>query len=140
MPKNIDKRAEDLKRMQAKELKDYEKFVNEFSKNLNLLQGTTSIDEKEQLFINLIQDCDIKLDQQKYPFSIFMFKDDKRMFEYDWKKDTLWCSHSRVWIVFRDTFKMNSQERKHFISDQVETHFKFRPSTIGETYGDMNGW
>ena len=128
MPKNIDKRAEDLKIIQAKDLKEYEKFVKEFQQNLDLMKDKTSDDPKEQLFIDLIQGCDIKSYQYNQLY-IFMFKDDEYMFEYDWKNDALWCSNARVFSVFRDTFKMNYQECQHFISDQVETLFKFRPST-----------
>ena len=129
VPKNIDKRSEDLKRMQAKELIDYEVFIKEFSKNLSLIQGKTSVDEKEQLFINLIKDCDIKLYQQNNPFSIFLLKDDAYMFQYDWKNDILWCSNARVWTVFKGTFKMDYQQYQHFIADQIDTYFNFRPST-----------
>ena len=129
VPKNIDKRSEDLKKIQAKELQDYENFVKEFSKNLSLIQSKKSVDEKEQLFIDFIQDCVIKLDQNEYPFSIFMFKKDKYMFEYDWKNDTLWCSYDRVWSLFESKYKMSYQSLQQFIADQIETYFKFRPST-----------
>ena len=128
IPKNINKRVEDFKRMQAKELKEYEEFVKEFSKNLNLLKGKKSIDEKEQLFIDLIQDCVIKLDQQKYPFIIFMFKDDDFMLEYHWKNAFLWCSYDKVWKVFESKFNMSYDTWRRFIADQIETYFKFRPS------------
>ena len=128
VPKNIDKRAEDLKKMQAKDLKEYEEFVKEFSKNLSLIQGKTSVDEKEQLFIYLIKDCKIKLDQQNNPFIIFMFKDDEYMFEYDWKNDALWCSYDRVWSFFIDKFNMSYETWAQFIADQIEIHFNFRPS------------
>ena len=137
VPKNIDKRAEDLKRIQAKDLKEYDVFVKEFQQNLKNVKYKTSVDKKEQLFIDMIKDCDIKLDQNKYPFNILLFKDDSKlscetkvMFEYDWKNETLWYSHSRVWSVFRDNFKMDYQQYQHFITDQIETHFNFRPSTI----------
>ena len=72
IPKNIDKRAEDLKRIQAKELQDYEKIINDFQKNLKNIKNIKSEDSKEQLFIDFIQDCDIKLNQHKYPFIIFI--------------------------------------------------------------------
>ena len=129
IPKNINKRVENLKKMQAKELLDYEKFIKEFSKNLTTIQGKTSVDEKEQLFIDLIQNCVIKTYQIEYPFKIYLFKDDEFMFQYDWKNDTFWYSYDRVWSVFRDTFKICYQECQRFIADQVEIHFKFRPST-----------
>ena len=129
IPKNINKRAEDLKRIQAKELQEYEDFITEFKQNLDLIKGKTSDDPKEQLFIDLIQDCDIKSDQTEYPFRIFLPKDEKFMFEYDWKNSFLCCSYHKIWSVFRDKFAMSYLECQRFITDQVETHFNFRPFT-----------
>ena len=129
IPKNIDKRAEDLKKIQVKDLKEYDVFVKGFKQNLDLMKDKTSDGPKEQLFIDLIQDCDIKLDQNEYPFRIFLFKNDKYMFEYDWKIDEFYCSYDSIWKVFESKFNMSYQEWQHFISDQIETYFKFRPST-----------
>ena len=129
IPKNIDKRAEDLKKIQAKELLDYVKFLKEFQQNLALLKGKTSIDEKEQLFIDLIQGCDIKLDQYKHHFIIFIFKNDEFMFEYYWKNDEVCCAYDNIWSIFKSKFNMSYKELNIFITDQIETHFKFRPST-----------
>ena len=131
VPKNIDKRAEDLKKIQAKELQDYEDFIKKFSKDLSLIKNIKSEDPKEQLFIDLIQDCDIRLDQTEYTFRIFMFKDDQYMFEYDWKNSFLWCSYDRVWTIFfsKSKYNMSYQSLQQFISDQLEIHFKFRPFT-----------
>ena len=129
IPKNINKRVEDLKRIQAKELKEYEEFVKEFQKNLDLMKDKTSDDPKEQLFIDIIQDYVIKNDRVEYPFRIYLFKNDEYMFEYDWKNDTLWCSYDRVWSVFASKFNMSYETCKRFITDQIETYFKFRPST-----------
>ena len=137
VPKNIDKRACDLKRIQAKELQDYEDFVKEFSKNLTAIQDKKFINEKEQLFIDLIQECEIKTDQQKDPFRIYLFKDDEFMFEYDWKNDILYCSNDRVWSVFVSKFNMSYETWKRFIADQVETHFNFRPSTTISIYKEL---
>ena len=130
VPKNIDKRAENLKRIQAKELQDYEEFVKEFKKNLDLMKDKTSDGPKEQLFIDLIQDCVIQTDQEKDPFRIFLFKDGQYMFEYDYKTDYLWCSYDGVFAVFISKFNISYHEWQQFITDQIETYFKFRPSTI----------
>ena len=138
IPKNIEKRAEDLKKIQAKELLDYEEFVKEFSNNLALLKGKTSIDEKEQLFIDLMKDCVIKTDRAEYPFKIFLFKDNEFMFEYDRKNDVLYYSINRVYSVFTDIFAMSYETWKRFIADQIETHFKFRPSTTNIAVFEVN--
>ena len=134
-PKNINKRVEDLKIIQAKELQDYKEFVKEFSNNLSLIQGKTSDDEKEQLFIDLIQECEIKTDQQKYHFGILLVSGVTNViFKYDWKNNILYCSNDRVWSVFAFKFKMPYEAWQCFITDQVETHFKFRHSTIINDY------
>ena len=129
MPKNIDKRAEDLKRIQAKELLDYEEFIKEFQQNLKNIKNIKSEDSKEQLFIDLIQDCDIKTDIVEYPFIIFLFKGDKFMFEYNWKIDKIYYSYNRFWSVFESKLNMSYDTWQRFMTDQVETHFNFRPFT-----------
>ena len=129
--KNIEKRAKDLEIIQAKELKEYEAFVKEFQHNLALLKDKTSNDPMEQLFIDLIKDTEIKLDQTAYPFSIFLLQNNKWMFEYDWKNDKFWCHYDRIWSVFKSKFNIQHQNWKDFIIDMVEEHFKFRPSTTG---------
>ena len=129
VPKNINKRADDLKRIQAKDLKEYEEFIKEFQQNLDLMKDKTSDDPKEQLFIDIIQDYVIKNDRVEYPFRIYLFKNDEYMFEYDWKNDTLYCSYHKVWSVFRDIFAMSYETWQQFITDRVETYFKFRPYT-----------
>ena len=130
VPKNIDKRAEDLKKMQAKDLKEYDEFVKKLSKNLTAIQDKKSVDGKEQLFIDIIKNNIIKNDVKEYPFRIFLLKDDKYMFEYDWKTEFLMCSYNRVWEVFESKFNMSYQEWQQFMTDQIETHFKFKPYTI----------
>ena len=56
------------------------------------------------------------------------------MFKYDWKDDLLWFSYDKVFMVFKSKFIMHYLEWQRFILDQVETHFKFRPSTNISTY------
>jgi hypothetical protein len=128
IPKNIEKRDKDLEIIKFKELQKFETFVKEFQHNLALLKDKTSIDPQEQQFIDLIKDCSIKTDQEKYPFSIFLIQDDKYMFYYNWKNDIFWCQYDRIWSVFESKFNISYQNWKDFISNMVEKHFKFRPS------------
>jgi hypothetical protein len=129
VPKNIEKRAKDLEIIQAKELKEYEAFVKDFEHNLELMKDKKSDDPQEQLFIDLIKDCSIKTDQEKYPFQILLFKDDKWMFKYKWKIDEFLCQYDRVWKFFKSKFNISYQNWKDFIKDMLEKYFKFRPST-----------
>ena len=126
VPKNLDKRSEDLKKMQAKELQElqeYENFVMEFSKNLAILKGKTSKDEVQQIFIDLFKGCDIKIDHIEYPFMLFLFKDGKYMFQYDWKNDYFWCSRANVLSMFETKFEMSYQDFAMFITSQIEIYF-----------------
>lgn len=133
IPKNIEKRAKDLAIMQAKELAEFEIFSTEFQKNLAFIKDNDKYkkyeDIKEQFFIDLMKNCLIKTDQDKYPFLIFLFKDGDYMFQYNWKNGIFWCSLNRAWTVFEQRFQMSYEEQQQFILDQVETHYKFRPST-----------
>ena len=134
VPRNIDKRAKDLEIIQSKELKEYKAFIKEFQHNLSLIKDKTSndpdlINPQEQLFIDFIKDCTIKLDQVKYPFIIFLIQDDKYMFYYDWKNDKFWCHYDRIFSVFESKFNIEYQNWRDFMLDMVKEHFKFRPST-----------
>ena len=129
IPRNIDKRSKNLEIIQAKELKEYQDFVKEFQHNLSLIKDKTSNDPKEQLFIDLIKNCEIKLYQEKYPFRIILFQNDNKwMFEYNWKDDEFWCHYDHIWKVFESKFNISYETWKDFILNTVEKHFKFRPS------------
>jgi hypothetical protein len=120
VPKNTDKRSKDKEKI-------YETFVKEFSINLEKIKTKTSNDPIEQLFIDLIKDCQIKLDQQKNPFRMYLFYDDKYMFDYNFEKEFFWCHYDRVWSVFNSKFKIQYEAFEEFISDMVEKYFNFRP-------------
>jgi hypothetical protein len=128
IPKNIEKRTKDFEIKHAKDLKEFEAFIKEFRHNLSLMKDKKSEDHMEQLFIDLIKDCSIKLDQEKYPFCIFLFDGNKWMFEYDWKEKLLWFDYNCIWEIFESKFNIDYQEFKIFILNMMFNYFKFKIS------------
>ena len=130
IPKNIDTRATELIKIQAKQLVDFNKFVVEFQYNLQKIQGLKVTDPKEQLFIDLMQAVVVKVEPDKYPFTITLFNyKDQYIFEYDWKTDIFWSHYDKIWILFETKFTMIYQDWQLFILNQVEKYFKHKPLT-----------
>lgn len=126
IPKNIEKRTKDFEIKHAKDLKEFEAFIKEFRHNLSLMKDKKSEDHMEQLFIDLIKDCSIKLDQEKYPFQILLFQDDIWMFEYNWKHYIFLYHSNKVWSVFKSKFNIDYQTHNQFIKNMIKKHFKIK--------------
>ena len=52
----------------------------------------------EQRFIQLTKNLEIKTDKEKFPESIFFFKEKYWILEI--KNSTLFCSYDRFWLFF----------------------------------------
>lgn len=76
-----------------------------------------------------MNNCNIKIDQEKHHSKIKFLKNGNYMFQYNWKTDILWCSFDTVWSIFEQQFEMSYQDQQHFILDKVEKYFNFRPFT-----------
>ena len=85
--------------------------------------------KKEDRFLELIDDLEIRIDEEKYPESIFFFKDEKFYFEQDSKNDKFWCDYNKIWSVFQIEYNMTYYKIQSFIKDMVEKHFKMKVST-----------
>ena len=86
----------------------------------------------EKLFKELIQGIDINkpvVDFEKYPNSIFWFKGDKCLFEYNFKNQTIWIDFDEIWSKFLPYFKGNYYDIPGFMEVQVEQHFKLKGIT-----------
>ena len=73
-----------------------------------------------------------KVDEEKYPNSVFYFIDDKCFFEFfyqDEKNTEFWVRYKDCWKVFYDKFNFNYTETQQFIKTMVEEHFKMRSTT-----------
>ena len=83
----------------------------------------------EKLFKELIEGVDINkpvIDFEKYPNSIFWFKGDKCLFEYNFKSSYFLINYDEIWKKFYPFFNDNDNVIKSFIIEQVEEHFKLK--------------
>ena len=75
-------------------------------------------------FLRLIEGCEIKVDFEKYPNSIFYFKNDKYMLEYNIKNEDFWISYPNIWSILVSELDYNYQKIKDLITSILEQHFK----------------
>lgn len=81
----------------------------------------------KQILLELINGCEIKIDKEKYPDSVFFFKNGEYYFEIE--KQYLWCRYNYVWGVFISEFKMSYADIQSLIKTTVEEHFKCKGLT-----------
>ena len=108
------------------------------------------MDEKEKLFLQLIDSFEWKCDVQKYKNSLFGFKNDiclfeiyisndlnqKKIianyrfgFEQDLKNALFLFNNAKIWSVFEERFDMKYNDVKSFMNGMVEEHFKMKAVT-----------
>ena len=78
---------------------------------------------KEKRFLELFQGLTMKSDIEKYPDSVFYFRDDKIIL--DIRKHKLFVSYKDIWCVFEKELGMEHSEIQSFIKTMVEKHFKW---------------
>lgn len=73
----------------------------------------------------------VKIDREKYPNSVFYFKEDKYLLELEKSGSTtyLWCSWFKIWNPISEKFSLEYSEIKQLIKETVEEHFKMRGVT-----------
>lgn len=81
----------------------------------------------EQRLLGILNGCEVKIDKEKYPNSVFLFKNGECYFEIE--KQYLWCRYKHVWQIFENEFSMNYADIQQFIKGQVEEHFKCKGLT-----------
>lgn len=83
---------------------------------------------KEDMFFELIQDLEIKVDKEEHLGLIAFFKNKEVWFEIwkDSKKEKyfFYCSYYRVWEVFEKEYKLNYVEIQSFIKDFIKNGSK----------------
>lgn len=103
------------------------------------------MDEKEKLFLELIDGFEWKYDVDKYPFSLFGFKDDicilnffnmekinhkkiilcyRLRIKQNFQNYSVWVNYDKTWSIFEKNFKMKYNDIQSFINDMLENHFK----------------
>lgn len=81
----------------------------------------------KQRLLELLNGCEIKIEKEKHPNSIFFFKNGEYYFEIE--KQYLWCAYDCVWQIFENEFSMNHSRIQALIKDGVEEHFKCKGLT-----------
>ena len=80
---------------------------------------------KEQRFWQIVNSItSVKVDKVKYPNSTFFFAGDMLLFEYNTKRQLLWCSYVYFWAIFKVEFGMEYAATQNWVKGMVEEHFK----------------
>ena len=66
----------------------------------------------------------MKFDFDKYPNTIFGFRDAEYVWEFDFKDNYLWLRDSTVWLVLKHELDLNYSDVQSLIKKEVEEHFK----------------
>ena len=103
------------------------------------------MDEKERLFLELIDGFQWRYDIDKYPHSLFGFKDENFIFEIEYideinekkiitsyrlgikqdlKNARIWFNYDRIWSIFKSNFEMKDNDIEFFMRNMLEKHFK----------------
>lgn len=77
----------------------------------------------------LLFSFEAKIDEEKYPGTIFFFKKDKWYMDLDLdlmnrKKGKIWCSRERIWTTLGEKISCDPNERKRFIKNIMASFFK----------------
>jgi len=67
-----------------------------------------------------------KVDLKKYPNTIFWFKDNTCIIEYNFKVSKVWLSNSNFWKMFDNLDDVNKIEK---IENVIKKHFNFSDVT-----------
>jgi len=80
---------------------------------------------KEQRFWQIVNSItSVKVDKVKYPNSTFFFAGDMLLFEYNTKRQFLWCSYVYFLAIFEKEFGMEYTATRDLAKGMVEEHFK----------------
>lgn len=114
------------------------------------------MEEKEKLFLEIIDGFQWKYDLEKYPDSIFGFKNEDIVFEIsnidteinhrkiicsyrmnikqDLRCFTFYFNHSIFWRMFKEHFEVSGSAVNHFQKRMIKKYFKIINVSAG-TYG-----
>ena len=81
-----------------------------------------------QRFWELVSGTKLKFDFEKYPNTIFGFRDGKYVWEYDFKNNHLWLRYTTTWSVLEKEYNLN-REIQSIVKNEVEEHFKCKGVT-----------
>lgn len=121
---------------------DVKEKMLEFCKQLIEKKELSNIDPKSDFFnklnitepklIKFIEDSFFDLKKvklEKYPDSVFYFKDDKCHFEYDIKTNSVWINCILIWEVLKVKFYFDYHQIKDLTKSIIGSLYYFRDIT-----------
>jgi hypothetical protein len=79
-----------------------------------------------QRFWELVSGTEVKFDFDKYPNTLFGFRDGEYVWEFDFKNNYLLLRYSTVWSVLENEYGLNYDDVQSLVKNEVEEHFKCR--------------
>ena len=79
--------------------------------------------EMEVFFLSFLEGCELK-SNKKYSDSLFYIKNDKIMFEYQFKSKYFWVRYDIIWSVFEQKYLMEYDQIQKFLKNLLEKHLK----------------
>src|SRR5690606_38012308 len=97
--------------------------INKLEKIINtpVLSPGKTVEER---FWELVSDTTLKFDFVRYMNTIFGFRGDEYVCEYDFKNNYLWLRYSTVWSVLEKEYDLNYGEIQSIVKNEVEEYFK----------------
>ena len=80
--------------------------------------------EMENLFLELVVDLKIKIDEKKYPNCVYLFKNDEFYFHFNLKNSSFYVAYDKIWSIFQSKFQLNYSDIQSFMKYMLEKHFK----------------
>ena len=100
------------------------------AKKLRTVIGSEPKKSKEERFWELILRTDsVKMCKETYPNSIFGFRGEDFLWEYDSENRHLWLSYRLIWSVLEDEYSLQHHDIQAYIKTEVEQRFKTQAVT-----------
>ena len=125
--KNADACAEEADKLRKENECNNAKIDALIERESVLRKQAASVLSPEQVFLDIIDGCTIKIDKLKYPNSIFLFKGDDWMFEIE--NSNIWCRLDKVWERISEAISGDYQATLAFLKMQLDQHFKMKGVT-----------
>ena len=79
-----------------------------------------------QRFWELVSATEVKFDFDRYPHTLFGFRDGEYVWEFDFKSKCLWLRYSTVWFVLETEYSLDYNDVQALVRSEVEKYFKCR--------------
>src|SRR5690606_41207565 len=72
----------------------------------------------------LVSGTEVKFDFDKYPRTLFGFRDGEYVWGFNFRNNYLWLRYSTVWSVLEREYSLTYYEIQSLVKNVVEEHFK----------------